>query len=571
MTLELVQLIIFLNVKNLSLISKVFIVLVLMYLLPARVNGQQDSIYSIQFFIDGKTEEMKGNVYGALENYKTALKMYKSPGIYYAISKIYSQQGKLQEALLEINNALKINPDDIEYLEHKARIYYTMENLTKAAEIYENIMVIDSSFNHGLYNLARIYEELKQPSKAVIVYEKLTDKIGFDMDIIRRMYDIYSGFKEYDKCLEVLQYALKLDQYNSTLLQQLGALYVKLNRDNEAKEVFEKFYFLNPDNKNIQSELVKLYFKGNEIERGFNNFAKLLGKDTLKYLEKVQVGELYFNLISQDASAPEITKNIFENLNLNYPGEWIPYYYLAEMELSGNNIASGVNKLQKALELADTAKDAYLQVGYTLYRIGKNNESYEVLSKGISLYPEDFRMNYFFGLALQRKGRESDAVEYFEKALKISPDELSVMTTLALSYNGLKKYSEADEIYERALKLDPYNILLLNNYAYNLSERGVKLERALEMSKYTINKEPNSASYLDTYGWICYKMGKYDEAKKYIEKAININGSSAVLMEHLGDVYDALKDYSNAKKYWEKALEMNPNNSNLKEKIKFVP
>jgi tetratricopeptide (TPR) repeat protein len=567
LTLELIHLIIFLHVKNISLILTFFIVLTFT---GVRSQNQQDSINAIQFFIDGKSEELKGNAYAALENYKTALKLYKSPGIYYAISNVYSLQGKMQEALLEINNALKLSPNDIDYLEHKARIYYTMDNLNKSAEIYEDILKLDSNFGPGLYSMARIYEDLKQPSKAIVIYEKLTDKIGYDIEILRRMYDIYSGFKEYEKCLEVLQYALKLDPYNSTYLQQLGALYVKLNRDNEARGIFEKFYALNPDNKNIQSELVKLYFKGNEIERGFQNFAKLLNRDTLKYEEKVQLGELYFNLISQETSASEITKNIFENLNENYPDEWLPYYYLGEMDISGNNIPAGVNKLKRALTLADTAKDAYLQVGYTLFRIGKNDESYDILAKGLMLYPEDFRMNYFYGLTLQRKGREADAVEHFEKALKISPDEVSVMTTLALAYNGLKRYQEADEIYERALQLDPYNVLILNNYAYNLSERGVNLERALEMSKYTINKEPNSASYLDTYGWICYKMGKYEDAKKYIEKAVGISGSSAVLMEHLGDVYDALKDYKSAKKYWEKALELNPNNQNVKDKLKFV-
>lgn len=567
MTLELVQLIIFLHVKNFSLILTIFIILSFK---GVQSQNQQDSINALQFFVDGKTEELKGNNFGALENYKTAIKLYKSPGIYFAISNIYSLQGKMQDALLEINNALKLSPNDIDYLEHKARIYYTMDNLYKSAEIYENILDIDSNFNPGLYSLARIYEELKQPSKAVIIYEKLTDQIGFDMEILRRMYDIYSGFKDYEKCLEVVQYALKLDPYNSLFLQQLGALYIKLNRDNEAKEIFEKFYVLNPENKNIQSELVKLYFKGNETERGFQNFAKLLGKDTLKFEEKIQVGELYFNLISQDASAAEITKNIFKNLNENYPKEWLPYYYLGEMDISGNNISAGENKFQKALELADTIKEAYLQIGYTLFRIGKNDDSHEILSKGLLLYPDDFRMNYFYGLTLQRKGRESDAVEYFEKSLNISPNELSVMTTLALSYNGLKRYKEADLIYERALKLDPYNVLVLNNYAYNLAERGVNLERALEMSKFTIDKEPNSASYLDTYGWICYKMGKYEEAKKYIEKAVTISGSSAVLMEHLGDVFDALKDYKNAKKSWEKALELNPNNQQVKEKLKFV-
>jgi len=532
-------------------------------------QNNTDSLRSIEFFIDGKTEELKGDSFAALENYKTALKFYKSPGIYYAISQIYSEQGKLKEALIEINNALKISPDNIDYLDHKARIYYSMDNLSKSAEIFEQILSIDSNYTYGLYSLARIYEELKQPSKAIIVYEKLTDVAGFDLEILRRMYDIYIGFKDFEKSLEIMKYVLKLDPYNSQFLQQLGALYVKLNRNEEAVKVLEEYYTLNPDNKNVLSELVKLYFQGNETEKGFSNFSRLIKKDSLSYLEKIQLGELYFGLIAQDASVTGAAKNIFIRLNLDYTNEWKPYYYLGELDINSGKNNDASDKFRIAMSYADTSREAYSQVGFALYRIWNYDESYSVLSKGISLYPDDFRMNYFYGLVLQRKGREADAVLYFEKALEISPDEISLLSTLAMSYNGLKRYEESDRTYERALKLDPVNILVLNNYAYNLSERGVNLEKALEMAKKVIEREPNSASYLDTYGWVLYKMKRYSEAKTYIEKAVSISGSSAVLLEHLGDVYLELKDIKNAKIYWRKASELNPNNMMLKEKINF--
>jgi tetratricopeptide (TPR) repeat protein len=566
LTFELLLIIIFLQVKKSVLILSFLSVFAFSDIRPQSV---QDSLNSIQFFIDGKTEEMKGDMFGALENYKTALKYYKSPGIYYAISNVYSLQGKWQDALIEINYALQLAPDETDYLEHKARIYYTMDNLTKAAEIYENLLQVDSNYTYGLYNLARIYEELKQPSKAIVIYEKLTDEVGFDVEILRRMYDIYSGFKEYDKCLEVINYALKLDPYNSTYLQQLGALYVRLGRDAEAQKVFEDFYALNPDDKNIQSELAKLYFKGNEIDKGFEKFSKLLGRESLKFEEKVQIGELYFNTISQDKSSIDVAKNIFRYLNDNYPDRWAPYYYLGELDISSSDVPAGVVKLQKALEYADTLREAYIQIGFTFYRIGKNDEAYKILSKGLAMYPDDFRVNYFYGLTLQRRGEESEAVKYFEKALTISPDEISVLSTLAMSYNGLKRFSESDAMYERALKLDPNSALVLNNYAYNLAERGVDLSKALDMARVAVDKEPNSASYLDTYGWVFFKIGRYEDALKYLTKAVSISGSSAVLLEHLGDVYKQLKDIKNAKLYWGKALEINPNNQYLKEKLNY--
>lgn len=532
-------------------------------------QGSSDSLRSIEFFIDGKTEDVKGNHLAALENYKTALKFYKSPGIYFAISQIYSEQGKMQEALIEINNALRMAPGDLDYLDHKARIYYTMDNLVKSSEIFEQILSADSGNTYALYSLARIYEELKQPSEAIVVYEKLTDIAGFDLEILRRMYDIYISFKDYENCLLVIKYALKLDPFNSQFLQQLGALYIKLNRDDEAKKVLEEIFALNPENKNVQSELVKLYFKGNQTDKGFESFATLLGKEALNYEEKVQLGELYFNTISQDAAASEVAKNIFIQLNNQYVSEWKPYYYLGELDIIAGNNNAAAEKFERAVQYADTGREVYIQVGFALYRIWKNQESFSILSKGIEMFPDDFRMNYFYGLALQRQGREADAVIYFEKALTISQDEVNLLSTLAMAYNGLKRYEESDNAYERALMLDPNNVLVLNNYAYNLSERGEKLDKALEMIKKVIEREPNSASYLDTYGWVLYKLKKYSEAKIYIEKAVSISGSSAVLLEHLGDVYLGLKDIKTALTYWKKASELNPNNMILKEKINF--
>lgn len=558
---------IFLTVKNLALIFALFIVLTCSNL---RSQTEQDSLAAIQFFIDGKTEEINGNSKGALEDYKTALKYYNSPGIHYAISNIYSQQNKWQDALIEINYALQLAPDETSYLEHRARIYYTMDNVSKAAELYEKILSIDSNYSYGLYNLARIYEELKQPSKAIVIYEKLTDEVGFDMEILRRMYEIYNNNKDYEKCLEVMEYALKLDPYNPTYIQQLGALYERLGKNEQAQEIFERYYLLNPDDKTIQSELAKIYFKGNEIEKGFQNFSKLLAKENLTFVEKVQIGELYYNSISEDKTAAEVAKNIFTYLNESYPTEWIPYYYLGELDISNSDVPSGIQKFQKALELADTSKEAFQLIGFSYYRINKNDEAYNILSKGIALYPEDFRLNYFYGISLQRKGMEEEGVKYLEKALSISPDDISVLTTLAMAYNGLKRFDESDAMYERALKLDPNSALVLNNYAYNLTERGINLNKALDMAKTAVDKEPNSASYLDTYGWVFYKMGRYDEALKYISKAVSISGSSAVLLEHLGDIYYAMKDLQNAKKYWEKSIDINPNNQNVREKLKLI-
>jgi len=76
-----------------------------------------------------------------------------------------------------------------------------------------------------------------------------------------------------------------------------------------------------------------------------------------------------------------------------------------------------------------------------------------------------------------------------------------------------------------------------------------------------------NASYLDTYGWILYKSGKFNEAKEYILKSLAVNPNSAVVNDHMGDIYDALKDRTNAFKYWKRASELAPDNQEYKTKL----
>jgi Tfp pilus assembly protein PilF len=118
----------------------------------------------------------------------------------------------------------------------------------------------------------------------------------------------------------------------------------------------------------------------------------------------------------------------------------------------------------------------------------------------------------------------------------------------------LKDYTKSDENYDKALELDPKDPNVLNNYAYFLSVRGEKMDKAELMSKESNALEPDQGSYEDTYGWIMYKQGKYSDAKIWIEKSLS-HGSdkSATVLEHYGDILYKLGDTNKAYEYWLKA------------------
>jgi tetratricopeptide (TPR) repeat protein len=88
------------------------------------------------------------------------------------------------------------------------------------------------------------------------------------------------------------------------------------------------------------------------------------------------------------------------------------------------------------------------------------------------------------------------------------------------------------------------------------------------MSSKLIERNPEDPTYLDTYAWVLYSLGKYNDAKKYIEKAINFDETgSGTLVEHYGDILFKLGDVNEAVEQWEKAKQLNDTTDLLDKKI----
>ena len=87
------------------------------------------------------------------------------------------------------------------------------------------------------------------------------------------------------------------------------------------------------------------------------------------------------------------------------------------------------------------------------------------------------------------------------------------------------------------------------------------------MSK-ALEADPKNAAFLDTMGWIHYKLGNYSQAVEYIEGSLAVRDDSAEVLEHLGDAYEKLGKIDLAIQYWRQAREIEPNRESVLAKLK---
>ena len=126
----------------------------------------------------------------------------------------------------------------------------------------------------------------------------------------------------------------------------------------------------------------------------------------------------------------------------------------------------------------------------------------------------------------------------------------------------------SDKAYEKSIQAKDNNSYALNNYSYYLSLRSKELDKAEQMAKKAVTLEPQNASFEDTYGWVLYKIGRYEEAETWISKALEDKEAiSAEVLEHLGDVLFKLGETDKAVEYWMKAKNKGKGSEFLEKKI----
>ncbi len=520
---------------------------------------------AVELFIEAKTLELKDNYLAAISKYNDALKIEKAAGIYFALSKLYSNVTQHQKSLEYGLEAIRLNQDNLDYKEHVGDTYIILGDYNNALKYLKEISDKRPDDVSIQYNIGRMYEALKMPSEAVKYYENITENYMYDETVLLRMADIYESFKDYANTASTVEKLLVLNPTDLNLKYSAAASYVKVPDYDNAIRIYEEILSSNPNNRDVQTEVIKLYFRQHKNTEAFDKYSKLMNRDSVDFMTKMDVAIAFLQASAEDKEALGVSRNILQNLQTSYPHEWMPQYYLIYMDAQ-DNPQDADTRFNDLLSKTDTSAELYVQVGFYYYEKNNFRKAADIFTKGAGMFPGDFRLQYLAGNSFYRMGDNRSALPFLEKAVELNPSDLNSLSNLGLIYDDLRMNAECQRLYEQAFKYYPDNILLLNNYAYHLSEIGEKLNEAKEMSKRTIEKEPENASYLDTYGWILFKLKDYKNAVLYIDKAIKL-GKSATLLDHLGDIYEAMGEVVKALKAWNEALQMEPNNDIIKQKV----
>lgn len=307
--------------------------------------------------------------------------------------------------------------------------------------------------------------------------------------------------------------------------------------------------------------------------------------------------ELYVELLEAFADAPPLrdslrakvvdlylkggrrqeAMNQLEAFLKDHPRNAQLWYVLGRLALEEQQYDRAGQWLRETIRLNPQYEPAYYDAALAMISTNQPQQALEVLQMARERFPAKFIMEYFTGLAHARAEDYAAAIKAYTAAEIMAgatdPERLSAVFyfQVGVACERLKRFDEAASYFQKAIAQEPDFAEALNYLGYLWAEQGINLEQARELLSRALKLEPQNAAYLDSMGWIYFKLGDLERARSFVEQAIALSEKpDATLHDHLGDIYAALKLWDKARAEWKKSLEIEPN-ENIRKKLESAP
>jgi len=528
---------------------------------------------SREIYYEASKQKILGNYDKALELYKSGLELNpKDAAAMFEIASIYTDQGKITDALPYAENAVATDPVSKWYKILLVRLYQAQANYTEAGKIIDKLILAEPE-NIEYYEdqaLNSIYQgDYKSAIKA---YDQLEQKIGINEDISVQKQKIYVMMGKPEKAIEEIQKLSDAFPDETRYLEMLAEAYMAGGMYDKALELYNRILAIDPGNPYINISLSDYYRKQGDRVKSLEYLKAGFSNPGLDIDTKVSILLAYYSVTEFYTSYCEEAFELATILVNTHPNDPKAHSIYADFLMQDKRYEEARDSFRKVLSIDSTKYLIWEQLLFAEAELHDNVAMASESKRALALFPDQPMLYLFAGAAsFQLKDYEA-AAKYFKNGANfvVFNDKMLAQfySYLGDTYFQLNDHEQSDAAYEKVLKIEPQNVLVLNNYAYYLSLRGENLEKAEQMAKKAVEIEPDNSSYLDTYGWVLFKLGRFEEAKTWIARAIEKGESSPVVLEHYGDVLWKLNDRKEAVKYWEQAAEAGEGSEFLEKKVR---
>lgn len=516
-----------------------------------------------------------------------------------------SQQNRLDESYLrkaieQYQKIVEKDSKDTESWLMLGRLHKLAQSSPEAEKAYKQALENDPNNEDALTGLAMVYADLGDAKQAAELLKRAADKNPSGRSLMS-LASTYEQMREYALAAETLKKAIEVSPANAAELKRALARDLMLSdQSDQALKAYLDLAAEEPKDPEVQLRISQIYRQKKDFAkaREAGNKAKELDPNSLE----IRYSDV--NLLEaegKNAEAIALLKEIVDSTakksySASERGNRVVLLErLGSMYRANEQFTPAVETFKQIADVdPDMASRGSLQIVET-YRIAKDfakaeNEAKAALAKNSS----DRAMRGMYAALLADQGKTEAAIsemkkliadkadretwismaQVYEKAKRYADmakaideaeklaqgkeEKEGIIFMRGAMYEKQKKYDEAEAEFRKVLAASPDNAAALNYLGYMLADRNVRLQEALELIKKALDNDPGNGAYLDSLGWVYYRLGRYPEAEAQLKLALDKTSRDPTVHDHLGDVYykqgkirEAIAQWQASLKEWE--------------------
>ena len=520
-------------------------------------NFEEDALYEL---LVAEVAGYRGEYETALEKYVEIAKSSRDPGVAARATILALYLRQYQIVLTTSQIWAEEEPDNIDAHRYVADQLIRVGDLEGAIRHVEAIKRLGGLANLGM--LADQAVNLKNEDRASLlaaVSRMLSEDPG-DEQLLFSKAVLLEQNGEHGKALQIADQLLQEKRNLNVIILKVNAL-KNQSRNTDVVEFLKEMLTELPDNRRLRLIYAQFLFETDDLRGSREQYEYLLTyspsdgnllfalalialekKDddrAEKYLREMvrldrRVGEAHFYLgsIAERKNDPSLAVREYKQAGTGY--EFLP----AQSRIASIFIDQGrVKEARGYLERMRAEKprfhqDLIMVEAQILSERGLQEDVFDVLDANLEANSENIELLYYRAMTGQKFGR-LDILERDLRAIIIK---------------------------------DPGNADALNALGYTLTDLTNRHEEALALIQRALAIKPNEAAFIDSLGWVLYRLKNFEEAVVHLRKALALYPNDEVAA-HLGEVLWVMGEHLEANQIWQKALELAPDSEILKRVI----
>jgi tetratricopeptide (TPR) repeat protein len=499
----------------------------------------------------------RGEYSTALEKYVDIALKTRDPGVARRAAMLAVYLKRYDEALQAAKIWAEQEPDSIEA--HR----YVSEQLLRAGEMEEAIVHMEAikslgglaNFESFAYSAANLDDKgrevlLEVMSRMLVQYPK-DEQLMFSKAVLLEQ----SG--QLEEALGLANQLLAKKKNINVIILKVNALRDLLRTD-DALTFLESTIEALSDNRRLRLIYARMLFEAERLvdaEMQYEWVNKQAPND----------GDILFALalISMEQGNDEAAKGY-----LNQMVRWNrraneAHYYLGSIADKNKNIPNALREYQlvaRGLEYLP----AQVRIASLLVDQGRLGDARAHLQSQRVNHPDRYNQLVMIeGQMLSERGHESEFFDLLDSVLLAQPDNLELLFFRGMTAERLGRLDVLERDLLKVIEVDPDNADAMNALGYTLTDQTDRHAEALALIEKALEIKPNEAAFIDSLGWVQYRLQNFKDAIVNLRKALSLFDNDEVAA-HLGEVLWVSGEQEEARSVWQKALDDRPDSKILK-------